>query len=107
MYDEAIREADIAIAKYGACEEPEYADWAQMNKGRALCSLGRLDEASKVLEDYLAYRELTFGVMDTESHKSVPLHFSIDSQLTTPQNRPGPPVLRRSARLSGPTSGES
>ncbi|KAI0147060.1 hypothetical protein GGR57DRAFT_264768 [Xylariaceae sp. FL1272] len=69
LYEEAIREADIAIEKYSNCKIPEYADWAQMNKGRALGSLGRLDEATKVLESYLHHREREFGPMDTESHK--------------------------------------
>ncbi|KAK4206862.1 hypothetical protein QBC37DRAFT_380663 [Rhypophila decipiens] len=38
MYDEPICEA-----------EPEYADWAQMKKGRALSNFGQLEEASDVL----------------------------------------------------------
>lgn len=36
MYEHAIEQADLAIISYSVLEEPEYADWAQMNKG-SLC----------------------------------------------------------------------
>ena len=69
MYEHAIEQADLAIVSYSVLEEPEYADWAQMNKGLSLCNLGRYDDASTVIADYLNYREQEFGPMDTESFK--------------------------------------
>ena len=62
-------QADLAIISYSVLVEPEYADWARMNKGLSLCNLGRYDDASKVIGDYLNYREQEFGPMDTESFK--------------------------------------
>ncbi len=42
-----------------------------MNKGLALCNLGRYDEASAVLEEFLEYRESAYGQFeeDDESFK--------------------------------------
>ncbi|KAL8899444.1 MAG: hypothetical protein Q9207_006202 [Kuettlingeria erythrocarpa] len=69
FFEESVVYCDRAIVGYQNVSEPEYADWAQMNKGIALCNLIRYEEASTVLEEYLAYREATFGPMDTESLK--------------------------------------
>jgi tetratricopeptide (TPR) repeat protein len=66
---EAAEQADMAIKGYFALPEDDYPDWAMMNKAFSLCNLGSLDEASAVLEEYLAYREKTFGPMDSESFK--------------------------------------
>lgn len=70
-FEEAVEQADLAIHGYTVTIPPEYADWAQMNKGLSLCNLGRYDEASKVMEDYLEHREMEFGPNDTESFKFV------------------------------------
>ena len=70
-WEGAIVQCDLAIAGYSALEVPTYADWAQMNKGLSLCNLRRFEEASQVLENYLKYREDTFGPMDGESVKCV------------------------------------
>jgi len=69
VWDMALNEADLAIIGYSQLPVPEYADWAVTNKGLSLCNLGRYDDASKVIEEYLRYREETFGPMDTESFK--------------------------------------
>ena len=68
-FEEGVVHCDLAIVGYQRLPSPEYADWAQMNKGIALCNLKRYDEASTVLREYLMYREETFGPMDTESLK--------------------------------------
>ena len=70
MYEDAIEECELATAEYQLFPgEGEYSGWSPINKGFCLCNLGRLDEASKVLEDYLQYREKTFGPMVTKSFK--------------------------------------
>ena len=70
MYEEAIVDCDLATIRYKILpEECGYFEWSQINKGFSLCNLGRYEEASKVLEDYLQYREKTFGPMDTQSFK--------------------------------------
>lgn len=68
-WNEAVEQADLAIKGYFALPEDDYPDWAVMNKGYALYQEGRLDEASKVLENYLNHRERIFGPMDTDSFK--------------------------------------
>jgi tetratricopeptide (TPR) repeat protein len=68
-YEEAVEEADLAIAGYFALPWETYPDWAVMNKAFALCKLGRLDESAELLEDYLMLREKTFGPEDSESFK--------------------------------------
>ncbi|OQU94534.1 Tetratricopeptide repeat-containing protein [Cladophialophora immunda] len=75
QFENAILQADLAIATYAATSSSEYPEWPTINKGQALCNLGRLDEASQVLEDYLRYREAAFGNLDRESFKAgVALH---------------------------------
>lgn len=69
QFDDALVQADLAIDGYFALPEDDYPDWAKMNKALSLFYLGHSDDASDILEDYLAYRERTFGVMDSESFK--------------------------------------
>lgn len=70
-YEEGVEKADLAISGYRALSEPEYPDWATVNKAFCLCNLKRYDEASSVLEGYLEYRKENFGpwVDDRESFK--------------------------------------
>lgn len=69
QFEDAVVQADLAIASYAALPGEEYPEWPTINKGQALCNLGRLDEASQTLADYLKYRERVFGSMDSESFK--------------------------------------
>lgn len=66
-FEDAVRQADLAIVTYATTPANEYPDWPTINKGQALCNLGRLEEASQTLEDYLQYKETAFGSMDCES----------------------------------------
>ena len=70
-FEEAVEQADRAIQGYFALLWDSYPDWAMMNKGLALCNLGRHDEASTVLEEFLEYREAAYGQseQDDESFK--------------------------------------
>ncbi|KAF2673381.1 hypothetical protein BT63DRAFT_421538 [Microthyrium microscopicum] len=67
-FEDAIEQHEAAIKCYYEHSD-HYPDWGYLNKGMCLCSLGRYQEASDVLEPYLEYREKTFGPMDTESFK--------------------------------------
>ncbi|KAF2106252.1 P-loop containing nucleoside triphosphate hydrolase protein [Lophiotrema nucula] len=69
-YKEALDQAELAIAGYFTLPDDDYPDWSVINKAFALCNLGRLEEASVVLEDYLSLREKTFSPIDSESFKT-------------------------------------
>jgi tetratricopeptide (TPR) repeat protein len=69
QFEDAVVQADLAIASYATTPGEEYPEWPTINKGQALCNLGRLDEASQILEGCLKYRETAFGSIDSESFK--------------------------------------
>lgn len=83
-WDKAIDYVNRSISAYWALEEPEYPDFATISKAYALMFKGSKEsneEASKVLTDYLAYREATFGQMDSESFKYVVSLSAVDGSL--------------------------
>jgi hypothetical protein len=69
QFENAVLQADLAIATYATLSDEEFPEWPTINKGQALCNLRRLDEASHTLEGYLKYRETVFGSTDSESFK--------------------------------------
>ena len=65
QFEEAVLQADLAIATYATLHNQEFPEWPTINKGQALCNLERFDEASYVLEGYLKDRERLFGSSDS------------------------------------------
>lgn len=68
-YEDVLEQAELGIKGPFNIEPDNPPDFPRMSKAYALINLGRHEEASDVLEEYLRSREERFGPMDTESFK--------------------------------------